>query len=138
MRRIVEVEPVGDATEIGLFVEAEINSNNTGQRVADEAPNNLEDAILNRWSHPMPFDEVPDIDGEPDPYQTPAEDDECEIDESYLDWDAIWADSGLSTWDQLGEGYERNAATICESGCQMTLFRCNLINVSCSAKAFRL
>jgi hypothetical protein len=140
MRRIVEVEveSVVDAAVIGLLVEAETIQNNTGQRVADDNPNELEDAILNRWSHPAPFDEEPNNDEAPDAYQIPAEDDQCEVDESYLDWDAIWADSGLSTWDKLGESYERNAATICESGLQMIFFSCNFMNVSCSAKAFRL
>ena len=30
----------------------------------------------------------------------------------FVDWEAIEANSGLSAWDQLGEGYERDAAAI--------------------------
>jgi hypothetical protein len=37
-------------------------------------------------------------DGEPEP--------------GFVDWEAIEANFGLSAWDQLGEGYERDAATI--------------------------
>jgi hypothetical protein len=39
-----------------------------------------------------------------------VEDDEPEP--GYVDWAAIEANSGLSAWDQLGEGYERDAAAI--------------------------
>lgn len=35
-------------------------------------------------------------------------------DEGFIDWDAIEAQSGLSVWDQLGEGYEANVAAICK------------------------
>jgi hypothetical protein len=37
-------------------------------------------------------------------------DDEC--DDGFIDWKAIEEGSGLSAWDQLGENYETEAATI--------------------------
>ena len=40
------------------------------------------------------------------------EDDEHEREPGYVDWAAIEANSGLSTWDQLGESYETEAAMI--------------------------
>jgi hypothetical protein len=32
--------------------------------------------------------------------------------DSYVDWDVIGSESGLSPWDKLGESYDRDAAAI--------------------------
>jgi hypothetical protein len=52
----------------------------------------------------------PDLDDET-PYPR-LEDSDDESDDGFIDWAAIEAGSGLSAWDQLGEGYERDAAAL--------------------------
>jgi hypothetical protein len=52
-----------------------------------------------------------DISDEP-PYPRLKDSDNESDDGFMVDWAAIEAGSGLSAWDQLGEGYERDAAAL--------------------------
>ena len=59
-----------------------------------------------RSTYPDDTDDDSDIE---DPVVDANDDDE---DEHYVDWAAIEAESGLSAWDKLGEGFEQDVATI--------------------------
>jgi len=48
------------------------------------------------------------------PYPQLEDDGEDSDEEGLIDWGAIEAQSGLSAWDQLGEGYEADAAALCK------------------------
>ena len=74
-----------------------------------------ENALRDRWGCSTGIkDDVSDSDlddaEQPPPY--PILEDEEELKTGFIDWAAIEANSGLSAWDQLGEDYERDAATI--------------------------
>jgi hypothetical protein len=74
----------------------------------DESIRNI---LHSRWDNMMhAADDVSDSDSDEELPYPMLEDDEP--DPAYIDWAAIEANSGLSAWDRLGEGYERDAAEI--------------------------
>ena len=62
----------------------------------------VEDAILDRWNNRQAHDTSSDSDSDTDQGS----------DEGGFDWDRFEAEYSLSAWDQLGEGYERDAAKV--------------------------
>lgn len=71
--------------------------------------------LNNHWRRMFEMEDS-DLDSDPEVNDEPAypklEDSDDESDEGFIDWATIEAGSGLSAWDQLGEGYERDAAAL--------------------------
>ena len=137
LRRVFDVEPDDDPQLLhdneqdadgsfsqDIHADSMLLSNSPTSDTVDDLTNVLQSAIHDRWSHAtMCEDSDSDIDIESgEPLLESSEDQiEDQSDDDYIEWDAIGSDSGLSAWDQLGEGYERDAASIGEHLDNMTL-----------------
>jgi hypothetical protein len=74
--------------------------------------------IIDHWRHMLEANDSDSDSGSNDELPYPKlEDSDEESDDGFVDWAAIEAGSGLSAWDQLGEGYEREAAAISKHVC---------------------
>jgi hypothetical protein len=68
----------------------------------------VENSILARWNHVVDTGGSDIEDEENGDHSSFQQDDE----DSTFDWDKFDVGAGLSAWDNLGEGYERDAARI--------------------------
>jgi hypothetical protein len=57
-----------------------------------------------------------------------------DADDHIFDWDRFGSGTGLSAWDELGEGYERDTANIGESRWTSMSFCCSLSDTSSKIK----
>ena len=104
LRRVVDIEPES-ADEDTRAV------NDTSMDSAVAAINCAEQNILDKWTYNLP---LTDSDAD-EPSDSESVDADHNNDES-INWDKFEeTESGLSAWDQLGEGYDRDAARICTS-----------------------
>lgn len=76
----------------------------------------MRNVLHHRWGDTLCDLGGSDLDSDSDFGSDPAyprlEDSDDECDDGFIDWKAIEEGSGLSAWDQLGENYETEAATI--------------------------
>jgi hypothetical protein len=99
LRRVFDIEPEPDGENVDdqPFSDLEVAT----------AIKRVEDAICDKWTcNPN----LPDCDEE----ESSSESAYVEDEDSLFDWEQFDAESGLSAWDQLGEGYESDAAKICK------------------------
>jgi hypothetical protein len=74
--------------------------------------------VTDHWRRMLEADDSDSDSGSDDELPYPKlEDSDEESDDGFVDWAVIEAGSGLSAWDRLGEGYEREAAAIGERVC---------------------
>jgi hypothetical protein len=78
----------------------------------------VEAAILHNWRLNVPLPDGEDNDG----VITSDAGSDTDGDLGEFNWDLLEAGSGLSAWDQLGEGYERDAAKIGLSFSKIAVF----------------
>jgi hypothetical protein len=99
--------------------QADFETSGNGINMEGEPLDNVgfaEEILHKHWAAGR-IDESNDSDLESDrgePFYPQLEDGNNSDDEEVIDWDAIEAQSCLSAWDQLGEGYEADAAAICK------------------------
>jgi hypothetical protein len=104
LRRVFDIEPDPKPAAQGTSVNL-----NDDQLYSDfgiaTAINEVETTIRDHWTH------LPDHDDESGGSETPDADDS----EDLFDYDEFGgAELGLTVWDQLGEGYEKDSAKICK------------------------
>jgi hypothetical protein len=123
LRRVSHLHSDGDESERNILEDTELGVQ-IDQDFSRQAVQPLEDqaafvsrisgnAIRDRWRHGITLQSDSDSDGGSDG-QLPDEDSDSEGDDESINWDAFESGSGLSAWDQLGEGYEIEAAAIGE------------------------
>ena len=108
-RRIFDAPP-GDVQAGDTQSHSDPNPEDGADNVSPEI---LQNVIDDRWDGILQADCYMD---HPDSVDTQS-DNELEAlsddsDDSYVDWDAIGSESGLSPWDRLGESYDRDVAAI--------------------------
>lgn len=94
----------GSSNSVGDLEERDDSEFDDDNVFASRVPYNL-------WHAPRGLE---DSDDESDPADEPADIGD-DPDEDYVDWDTIESNHGLSAWDRLGEGFEREVASIGKS-----------------------